>query len=176
MDPERVRRHDGVAAIDALTGRRVRLLRHAGPVAAPAAALLGLPLASYTGALIADTAIPVWHESRWLLPAVFAAGAAASAGGAGVALAAPADAAPARRLAVAGTLAELALKEAMHVHLGDLRTAYKTGAPHRFTLAARVTLLVGAAGVAAGSARDRRVVRGVRPVDRTLASPATASP
>src|SRR4051794_41212183 len=71
----------GVAAVDALTRGKLPLVRRAGPVAGPVAALLGLPLSSYTAALIADTAIPVWHEARALLPAVFVAGAAASAGG-----------------------------------------------------------------------------------------------
>ena len=35
-----------------------------GRVAQVAAALLGLPLASYTGALVANTAVPAWHEAR----------------------------------------------------------------------------------------------------------------
>ena len=44
--------------------------------------MLGLPLATYTAALIANTAVPAWHEARRELPFVFAAGAAASAGAA----------------------------------------------------------------------------------------------
>ena len=40
----------------------------------------GLPLATYTGVLLANTAVPVWHEARRELPFVFAAGAATSAG------------------------------------------------------------------------------------------------
>jgi len=45
-------------------------------------ALAGPPLATYTGTLIADTSIPVWHEARRTLPYVFAAGAGLSAGAA----------------------------------------------------------------------------------------------
>ena len=42
--------------------------------------LLGLPLCTYTAALLANTAVPVWHEARWELPFVFGSGAALSAG------------------------------------------------------------------------------------------------
>src|SRR5690242_7661665 len=46
------------------------------------AAALGMPLATYTAALIADTAVPVWHEGRRALPFAFAGGSAMAAGGA----------------------------------------------------------------------------------------------
>ena len=42
----------------------------------------GAPLATYTGALLANTAIPVWREARDELPWLFGASAAASAGAA----------------------------------------------------------------------------------------------
>ena len=41
--------------------------------------LLGLPLTTYTAALVANTAVPIWHEARRELPFVFAGSAAASA-------------------------------------------------------------------------------------------------
>jgi len=44
-----------------------------------AAALLGLPLATYTGVLLAVSAIPVWNAHRRLLPPHFAASALGSA-------------------------------------------------------------------------------------------------
>src|SRR5205085_11988413 len=50
----------GLAAINTLTG----LFPGAAAVAKPVAALLGLPLSTYTGALIANTSVPVWHEAR----------------------------------------------------------------------------------------------------------------
>ena len=49
---------------------------------AGATAVLGPALSTYTDVLMADTAIPVWHEARGELPFVFAAGAAMSAGSA----------------------------------------------------------------------------------------------
>src|SRR4051794_41248734 len=42
----------------------------------------GPPLATYTGALLANTAIPVWQEARQELPWLFGASASASAGAA----------------------------------------------------------------------------------------------
>ena len=56
-------------------------------------------LSTYTAVLVANTAVPAWHEARRELPFVFAGSAAASAGAA-VALVTPArSAGPARRLA-----------------------------------------------------------------------------
>ena len=72
----------------------VRLLAHA------LAAALGPAQCIYTAALIADTAIPVWHDARRDLPFVFAASSAATAGAAAAALVPPGEAGPARRLAV----------------------------------------------------------------------------
>ena len=64
------------AALNSFGGGR---LGAAGRGAQVASALLGLPLSSYTAALIADTAVPAWHEARRELPFLFAAGAAATA-------------------------------------------------------------------------------------------------
>ena len=88
-----------IAAADALTGR---FLRRPARSARPIAALAGLPLSTYTGALLATTAVPVWHEARRTLPLVFASGAAVSAGGAVTAATPVGHAAMARRLAFAG--------------------------------------------------------------------------
>src|SRR5205823_6555146 len=48
-----------IGAANALTGLFPALAKPAKP----AAALLGLPLSTYTGALIANTSVPVWHEA-----------------------------------------------------------------------------------------------------------------
>jgi DMSO reductase anchor subunit len=125
-----------------------------GRPARSAAAVLGLPLASYTAVLIANTAVPVWHESRRILPFVFVAGAAASAGAGLTALTPPADAAPARRLAVGGALAEIALSTLMEGRLGDLSDAYTSGSARRLSRAANLTLALGAAAATA-AARSR---------------------
>jgi formate-dependent nitrite reductase membrane component NrfD len=49
------------------------------PVAAPAAAVLGAVMITYTGVLIGATAIPVWNQNVGLLPVHFAASAMGSA-------------------------------------------------------------------------------------------------
>jgi hypothetical protein len=100
LDPLRVRRR----VRRGLAGPR-RRRRPGGRPARTGPALLGLPLASYTAALLADTAVPAWHESRRTLPFVFAAGSAANAGGALTAPTPVVDATPARRLAVVGASA-----------------------------------------------------------------------
>jgi hypothetical protein len=124
-------------------------------LAKPGAAVLGLPLSTYTGALLANTAIPVWHEARWELPFVFGSGAALSAGALGVVLAPPRHAAPARRLALAGALAEVGLKEAMEKRLGPHAGPYKKGASSAFGHAGRGAIAAGAALLAVGGRQSR---------------------
>jgi hypothetical protein len=91
------------------------------------AALFGLPLSTYTAALLANTAVPVWHEARRELPFVFAGSAAASAGAAAAIATAPRDAAPARHLAVLGVVAEGAATQLMEHRLGKLGEPYRKG-------------------------------------------------
>jgi formate-dependent nitrite reductase membrane component NrfD len=43
------------------------------------AGLLGIPLTGYTAVLISNTAVPVWHEARTSLPALFMGSAVTSA-------------------------------------------------------------------------------------------------
>jgi DMSO reductase anchor subunit len=141
----------GAGWLDHATGGRVP----GGGAARTAAAVLGMPLASYTAVLVANTAVPAWHESRRILPFVFVAGAAASAGAGLMALTPAADAAPARRLAVAGAVAEVGLSTLMERGLGELSDAYSTGAAHKLGMAAKALLGAGAA-VGLGAARSRR--------------------
>jgi formate-dependent nitrite reductase membrane component NrfD len=120
-------------------------------VARTAAALLGLPLSSYTAALVANTAVPAWHEARRILPFVFVGGAAASAGAALTALTPVVDAAPARRLAVGGAVAELAATRLMHRRVGELAEAYRSPASR----ASSAAIVAGAALVAGAAPRSR---------------------
>jgi len=140
-----------LAAANSWLGVFPRLSR----VAKPAAAVLGLPLSSYTGALLANTAVPVWHEARRELPFVFAAGAALSAGAANVIWTRPEDGAGARRLALAGAAAEGPLMELMIKRLGKHGEMYKRGTPGRFANASRACIVAGGAllGARGGSSR-----------------------
>jgi Polysulfide reductase len=141
----------GVSAANAWLGWFPRLSR----VTRPSAALLGLPLSTYTAALIANTAVPVWHEARKLLPFVFGSGAALSAGALGVMTTPPEDARPARRLALAGAALEGALMELMPHHVGDHGEVYKRGAPGRLANLSRACVVSGTALLAARGGRSR---------------------
>jgi len=141
----------GVAAANAWTGRFARAARFARP----AAAALGLPLSTYTAALLANTSVPVWHEARGRLPFVFAAGAGAAAGGIGVAVTPVASASAARRLAVGGAAAELLAIKVMHRGLGELGEPYGEGAAGRYARVARLVTGAGAAVVGLGARRSR---------------------
>lgn len=99
------------------------LARLAGALEKPSAigqALMGAPLAAYTAVLLADTAHPVWHESRRELPFVFVGSAALASGGVQMALAPPAHAAPVRRLALLGVGTELVAMHRLEQHLEEL--------------------------------------------------------
>jgi hypothetical protein len=118
-----------------------------------AAAILGPMLSTYTAVLLADTAVPVWHEARRELPFVFAAGAAASAGGALALITPTEDAGPARRLAMLGAIGELAATTAMERRLGELGEPYQQGETGRFATAAKVLMASGGAVMALGGHR-----------------------
>jgi hypothetical protein len=117
--------------------------------------LSGPPLATYTGALIANTAIPVWSEARDELPALFGASAAASAGAAAAIFTPSAHAGPARRAAVGGALAELGLMQLMERRLGFVGEVYKQGEAHRFGRISKVCVAAGAGLLGLAGRRSR---------------------
>jgi len=119
------------------------------------AAATGPPLATYTGTLIADTSIPVWHEARHELPWLFGSSAGASAGAAAVVAVPPDEAGPARRLTVGGVIAELALMQAMEQRIGFVGEVYKRGAAGKLGRVAKVCAASGAALLATRGKRSR---------------------
>jgi hypothetical protein len=126
------------------------------------AAITAPALATYTAVLIADTAVPIWHEAHRELPFLFAAGAAAGAGGLATALHRPAGAAPARRMAIAGGIAELAVAKLMESRLGDLAEPYHEGRASHLRRAAMTATAAGVATIAlAGRRRVGAIVGGV---------------
>ena len=147
----------GPAAVGAVVSDRVGIFPRLGRAAEVAAGLLGPALATYTGTLVADTAVPVWHEAGRELPFVFAGSAAASAGAAAVLLAPPGDAGPARRLVLAGALLELGAAQAMERRLGELGEPYHQGPAGRLARLAKACTAAGAGLVAAGGRRRRGV-------------------
>jgi formate-dependent nitrite reductase membrane component NrfD len=164
----------GAAAVLDAAGVLPRLAR----MADVSAAVTGTLLTTYTGVLLADTSVPVWHEAHRELPFVFAASAATSAGAAATLFARPADAGPARRLALGGLVAEQLAMRTMELRLrrlsppgtgahplspgADLLGApYRTGAAGRYHRTAGWLGRVGGLTLAAarwvpGGARPRR--------------------
>jgi Polysulphide reductase, NrfD len=142
----------GIAVAHDLFDRFPRL----GRISETFSALLGLPLATYTAVLIADTSVPVWHEARRNLPLVFAASSAASAGAAAAILTPVEDAGPARRLAVGGALLEIGAMEAMKRRLGDfLAEPYEQDEAERYDKIAKGLSSLGAAVTAFAGRKSR---------------------
>ncbi|WP_433429808.1 NrfD/PsrC family molybdoenzyme membrane anchor subunit [Nonomuraea sp. CA-141351] len=134
----------GFAAAADLAGRFPRL----GRAATVGAALTGPAVATYTAALICDTAVPAWHEGFREMPFLFAGSAAAAAGGLGMLAAPPSEAGPARRAALLGAAAECVAAVRMERRLGPLAEPLKRS---RLLRAGEVLVLAGAlAGMTAG--------------------------
>jgi Polysulphide reductase, NrfD len=140
-----------LAAANAWTG----LFPRAARVAKPAAALLGLPLSTYTAALIANTSVPAWHEARRMLPWIFGSGAALGAGAAAVMVAPPERAGAARRLALGAAALEGPLMEAMTHRLGELGEAYKHGEAAVYSNISRASIVTGTGLLARYGGRSR---------------------
>ena len=115
----------------------------------------GPPLATYTGALLANTAIPVWSEARDELPWLFGASAAASGGAAAAMLTPVGAAAPARRAAIAGVVAELGVMELMEKRLGFVGEVYTQGRAARYGRLSKVCTATGAGLLAWRGGRSR---------------------
>jgi formate-dependent nitrite reductase membrane component NrfD len=141
----------GVAGATAVTGWFPRL----GRLATVGAALTGPAVASYTGVLIADTAVPAWHEAHRELPFAFVGSAAAAAGGFGMIAAPVEEAGPARRAAVLGAALETATSTLSERRMGMVGEAYRTGKAGRLLTAARVLTVGGALGAALFGGRSR---------------------
>ncbi len=143
------------ACATAVTGRLPRL----GACATAGSALLGPAVASYTAALICDTAVPAWHDGYREMPFVFAGSAATAAGGLGMVAAPTRETAPARNLALIGAGAELVAARLMERRLGMVAQAYQTGRSGRCMKAAQVLTALGITGALVGgrSAAVRRL-------------------
>ncbi|MFY1702335.1 NrfD/PsrC family molybdoenzyme membrane anchor subunit [Micromonospora sp. WMMA1923] len=150
-------------------GRRV--VPPVGHAAGWVAAVTAPALATYTGVLLADTAVPSWHEAYPELPVIFAGSALASGAGVGLVAAPSGESGPARRMAVAGAALELVGAHRVETRLGLLSEPYRSGVAGRLLRAARVLTVLGAVGAVAG--RRSRVVSVVSGVALLAASVAT---
>jgi polysulfide reductase-like protein len=148
-----------------------RALPSAGRAAGLAAAGIAPALATYTAVLIADTAAPSWHEAYPELPFVFAGSALASASGAGLLAAPPAETAPARRLALVGAAAELAASRRIETRLGLLSEPYRQGRARLLLRISRALMVAGGLGALLG--RRSRLVSALSGAALLAASAAT---
>ncbi|RBY78858.1 polysulfide reductase [Geodermatophilus sp. TF02-6] len=137
------------SAGSALTG----LLPRTGLAATAGAAVLGSGVATYTAALVSDTAVPAWHDGYREMPFLFAGSSAASAGGLGLLAGPPGEAGPARRLAVLGAAAEVAATRLMERRLGMVGEPYSEGRSGRLVKLGEKLLVAGAAAAVAGRRR-----------------------
>jgi Polysulphide reductase, NrfD len=160
----------GAAAVSEVTG----ILPGAGTAATLGAGLLGPAIATYTAALICDTAVPAWHAGYREMPYVFAGSAASAAGGLG--LLASGDAEPARHLAVFGAGVELVAKQLLIRRLAgcpgqSLAEPYETGRPGAVLRLGEVLTAGGLAGALLG--RRSRVISAVSGASLLAASALT---
>jgi hypothetical protein len=125
-----------------VTGR----LPRTGAVATGAATAFGSGVATYTAALIGNTAVPAWHAAHPELPYLFAGSAAAAAGGLGLVAVPRAQAGPAVRFALLGSVAELTAKNIMFRRLGEVAEPYRSGRPMMLIRASQACALAGMVG------------------------------
>jgi DMSO reductase anchor subunit len=166
----------GAAAVSEVTG----ILPAAGTAATLGAGLLGPAIATYTAALICDTAVPSWHEGYREMPYLFAGSASGAAGGLGLLATRPADGAPARKLAIVGAVTELTARRLMMRRLTatpglessrGLAEPYEKGRAGAVLRAAEVLTVAGLAGAVLG--RRRRTVSALAGVALLAASALT---
>jgi hypothetical protein len=151
----------GVAAVSELMPRRwrsswpARLLRRVSRVVGLASAATAPGVATYTAALLSQTAVPGWHEVRQELPFVFAGSAAAASGGFAMLAAPQAEAGPARVFAAVGATGELVASRLMERRMGLIREVYHHGAVRQRRQAAELLTIAGLAGTVLTARRSR---------------------
>ncbi len=133
-------------------GRRVRPLASAGTAGA---ALLGPAVASYTAALVANTATPAWHEGHREMPFVFVGSAASAAAGLGLLTAPLSQNGPAVRLAALGAASELTAVKVLERRVGMIAECYHEGRAGKLMRTAEALTVAGVAGALAFGRRSR---------------------
>ncbi|WP_261623487.1 NrfD/PsrC family molybdoenzyme membrane anchor subunit [Nesterenkonia marinintestina] len=162
----------GVAAAaeaDRVTGGRLplgplrRLLHAAEGPAGLGAAVLGAPLASYTGVLLSNTAIPTWYASRHHLPYVFVGSAGLASGGAAMITSPVREAGPGRVLACLGVVVDVVAMERMKASMHPMELEpLEEGAPGTMVKwAERLAIAGGVGTVLGGRWRPTAVLSGL---------------
>lgn len=159
----------GALEIDRLTGERLplgilrRVLQALETPGALGAAVMGPPLAAYTAVLLGDTAVPTWNASRRGLPYVFVSSATLAAAGAQLVLTERGQTGPARALAVAGVIGDVAgmayTKSTMHEL--EAEPLEEGTAGRRMKWAERLAIAGGVGALFAGRSRAVAVASGL---------------
>ncbi|HEY3691646.1 MAG TPA: NrfD/PsrC family molybdoenzyme membrane anchor subunit [Pseudonocardiaceae bacterium] len=157
----------GVAAASSLFGKAPRI----GMAATAGSALLGPAVASYTAALISDTAVPAWHDCYPEMPFVFVGSGATAAAGLGLLAAPVAQNGPSRAMAVFGVGTELVAFERMERRVGMTAEPYSQGRGGGYVRAGKILSGIGLAGALLG--RRNRVLSAVAGTALIAASAAT---
>ncbi len=139
------------AAASDLAGRAPAFGRAAGI----GAGVLGAGVSTYTAALIANTAVPAWHEGHRELPFLFAGSAASAAAGFGLVAAPTVENAPARRMAALGVALELASETRMERRMAMVAGALREGTAGKRLRVAKALSVAGALGAMAVARRSR---------------------
>lgn len=145
-----------VAAASDLTG----IAPGIGAAATVGAALVGPAVATYTAALISNTAVPAWHDGFREMPFVFASSAVASAAGLGLIGAPVSETGPVRVLGVAGGLAELGAEKVMERRMGLSEESFKEGKAKRYHRLSQALLAAGVVGTIFGRRRKVAMAAG----------------
>jgi polysulfide reductase-like protein len=143
---------------EVLPGRWRALVDAAARPSGLAATLFAPAITTYTGILIADTAVPVWHGAHRELPYLFGASALAASGGLAAAASPAAESAPARAAGMFGAVAEQVLDHAVHRRLGMVAEPLSQGRAGRYLKAARWSTRAGVALLAVSAVRRSRTL------------------
>jgi formate-dependent nitrite reductase membrane component NrfD len=127
-----------------------RLLGWSARPAGLTAAVVAPAVASYTAVLLTNTATPTWHAAHRHLPFVFVGSASAASGGLGLLAAPLSEASPARRLAVAGAVLELAVERHMEAGMGITAEPLHDGHAGTLMRASKALTAAGAVGAVLG--------------------------
>ncbi len=136
----------GSAAMLAAAADATGIARPLGRACEGVAALVGPAMTTYTGVLIADTAVPTWNEGRRTMPSLFAATSAAAAGAWGMAFTGSKDGAIARRFALLGAVGTLVASRRLKAEVGPiLKESFKAKEAKKLEKAASGLTMAGAA-------------------------------
>jgi DMSO reductase anchor subunit len=147
----------GATAAVELLGWFPRLKRFGGVVAA----LFGGPMATYTAVLLANTAVPSWHEPHNELPFVFSGSAMAAGGGLTMLFTPVEEAGPSRKMAVTGAAIELAAMHKVENDHGIVSEPFHIGRAGMLLKAAKACTAAGAGlTLVAGRSRLGQIASG----------------